>query len=186
MAPLPQHRSQRGGRRAQADEHSREAGHEQDGSDENVAPRLRLALVDQSFDAGAREIAKIRRRERQHARRNKGKKARAKRGGKGNVSHGVTDGASTTARQMGARSRRPRDLANAATGPLGPPCKRAARSGPGWQRVGSASSGGRRGPASRRPPGGDASQAKPAGIRIHVLVKRFRALGNRHGNRGRP
>jgi len=29
------------------------------------------------------------------------------------------------------------------------------------------------------------SQAKPAGIRIHVLVKRFRALGNRHGNRGR-
>jgi hypothetical protein len=30
------------------------------------------------------------------------------------------------------------------------------------------------------------SPAKPAGIRIHVLVKRFRALENRHGNRGRP
>jgi hypothetical protein len=30
------------------------------------------------------------------------------------------------------------------------------------------------------------SPANPAGIRIHILVKRLRALGNRHGNRGRP
>ena len=56
--------------------------------DENVAPRLRLALVDQRFDARAREIAKIGRRERQHAGRNKGDEARAERGGKGDVGHG--------------------------------------------------------------------------------------------------
>src|ERR1700733_7094948 len=99
MAPLPQHRSQRGGRRAKADKHGREAGHEQDSSDENVAPRLRFALVGQRSDARACEIAKIRGRERQHARRNKGKEARAKRGGKGDVGHGVTDGSSTPARQ---------------------------------------------------------------------------------------
>ena len=105
MAPLPEHRSQRRRGRAQADEHGREAGHEQDRGDENVAPRLRLALVGQRFDARAREIAKIGRRQRQHAGRNKREEARAERGGKGNVGHGVTDGASTTARQMGARSR---------------------------------------------------------------------------------
>src|ERR1700677_1487056 len=108
MAPLTQHRSQRGGRRAQADEDGREAGHEQDRSDENVAPGLRFALVGQRFDARAGEKAKIRRRERQHARRNKGKEARAERGWKGNVGHGVTDGASTTVRQMARGSRPPR------------------------------------------------------------------------------
>src|ERR1700677_420250 len=107
MAPLTQHRSQRGGRRAQADEDGREAGHEQDRNDENVAPGLRFVLVGQRFDARAGEKAKIRRRERQHARRNKGKEARAERGWKGNVGHGVTDGASTTVRQMARAADRP-------------------------------------------------------------------------------
>src|ERR1700733_7715044 len=100
MAPLPEHRSQRGRRRAQADEHGREPGHEQDRSDENVASGLRFALVGQRFNGCAREKTKIRRRKRQHAWRNKGKEARAKRGGEGYVGHGVTNGPSTPTRQM--------------------------------------------------------------------------------------
>src|SRR3984957_5106594 len=138
MAPLPEHRSQRGGRRAQPHEHSRETRYEQNRSDENVAPGLGLALVGEGFDGCAREKTKIRPRERRHARRKEGEEARPERGGKGNVGHGVTDGASTTARQMGAGSRPRRDLANAATGPLGRPRKKAARKPPGLATVRSA------------------------------------------------
>ena len=106
MAPLPEQRSQRRSRRAQRDEHGREAGHEQERGDQHVAPRLRLAFVDQRFDARARKIAKIGRRQRQHAGRNKRDQARAEGGGKGNVSHDVTDGPSATARQMPRRDQR--------------------------------------------------------------------------------
>src|SRR5271170_811429 len=106
MAPLPQQLSQRRSGRAQANEHGREARHEQERGDQDVTPRLCLALVGQRLDARARKIAKIGRGKRQHAGRNKGDQARAERGREGDVSHGVTDGLSATGRQMSRRDRR--------------------------------------------------------------------------------
>ena len=52
-------RSQRRRRGAEPDEHGREAGDEQERGEENVAPRLRLAFIDQRLDARSGKVAKI-------------------------------------------------------------------------------------------------------------------------------
>ena len=168
MAPLPEQFSQYRRRRAQAYEYSREARDEQERGDENVAPRLRLALVDQRFDARAREVAKIGRRERQHARRNKRDEARAERDGKGDVGHGVTNGPSTATRQMlpGARSLAS-GSGDAATGLIGRRQKRpregARARAPVAERSESPSAGRSRRPASRRPAVGEGAQSSETG-----------------------
>ncbi len=77
----------RGGR-AEGDEHRRESGDEQESGDENVAPRLRFALVDQSLDARPGEKAEIGRGERQDARADERDEARPEGRRDGDVGHG--------------------------------------------------------------------------------------------------
>ena len=74
--------------RAEGDEHGGEAGDEEERGDENVPPRLGLALVDQRLDAGPGQIAKIRRRQRQHAGADERDEPGAEGGRDGDVGHG--------------------------------------------------------------------------------------------------
>ena len=88
MAPLPEEGAEGGSGRAEGDEHGGEAGDEEERGDENVPPRLGLALVDQRLDAGARQIAEIRRRQRQHAGADERDEPGAEGGRDGDVGHG--------------------------------------------------------------------------------------------------
>ena len=100
MAPLPEERAEGGGGRAEGDEYGGEAGDEEERGDENVPPRPGLALVDQRLDARPGQIAKIGRRQRQHAGADERDEPGAEGGRNGDVGHGRTDGPSVPGRQI--------------------------------------------------------------------------------------
>ena len=87
MAPLPKDGAEFRGGRAEGDEDGGETSNEEERGQENVAPRLGLALVDQRLDAGPRQIAEVGRGQRQHARAHERDKAGAEGGGERDVGH---------------------------------------------------------------------------------------------------
>ena len=91
VAVLPKEGAEGRRRGPEGDEDRGESSDEQEGGQEDVAPRLGLALVRQRFDARAGHIGEIGRGQRQNAGADEGQKPRAERGRYRDVGHGGPD-----------------------------------------------------------------------------------------------